>query len=111
DGRILACPIAVSERWAEMGSLGSGIRPREYPIREECSSCEYYRECGGRCLYSFMERLWGDDGQEEVCRVTKATIRSVVDRFDRIERAVKSGVVGWEDIFYPSFNNTVEIIP
>jgi len=111
DGRVLACPIAVQEGWAELGRLGAGFALREYGIASTCSGCEYYRECGGRCLYSFMERLWGDGGQEEVCRVTRATIRSVVDRFDRIERAVKSGVVGWEDIFYPSFNNTVEIIP
>ncbi|MGC9116172.1 MAG: TIGR04084 family radical SAM/SPASM domain-containing protein [Conexivisphaera sp.] len=111
DGRILACPIAVSERWAEMGSLGSGIRPREYPIREECSSCEYYRECGGRCLYSFMERLWGADGHEAVCRVTKSTIDAVIRRLPILERAVASGAVRLEDIFYPKFNNTVEIIP
>jgi len=28
-----------------------------------------------------------------------------------IERAVSSGAVRWDDVFYPSFNNTVEIIP
>jgi len=113
DGRILACPIAVSERWAEMGSLSSGYRPEpcRYPINEECSACEYNRECGGRCLYSFMERLWGASGHESVCRVTRDTIRAVLRRFDVIERAVSSGAVRWDDVFYPSFNNTVEIIP
>mgnify|MGYP001770764113 FL=1 len=111
DGRILACPIAVQEKWAELGRLGSGFSLRDYRIGPACSRCEYYRECGGRCLYSFMERLWGEEGQEEVCRVTRETIRIVLSRFDRIERAVESGALRWEDIFYPKFNNTVEIIP
>jgi putative peptide-modifying radical SAM enzyme len=111
DGRILACPIAISERWAEMGSLESGFSRRAYPVAEECSGCPYFRECGGRCLYSFMERLWGDDGHRSVCEVTKATIRAVLRRMPRLELAVASGVVRWEDIMYPKFNNTIEIIP
>ncbi len=111
DGRILACPIAVQEGWAVLGTLEEGFEVRDYGIRDRCSGCEYYRECGGRCLYSFMERLWGEEGQEEVCRVTRATIRSVLSRMRRIEGAVSSGAVSWDDVFYPKFNNTVEIIP
>ncbi len=115
DGRILACPIALEEGWAVLGRLGETkeIWPVErYPeIREGCGGCSYFRICGGRCLYTFKERLWGREGFDTICRVTRRTIDTILGRLNRIWKAVESGLVSWEEISYPKFNNTVEIIP
>lgn len=113
DGRILACPIAVQERWAELGrldelrlnSLGSKV------VREPCTTCEYFRECGGRCLYTYREKLWGEEGFKLVCEASKYIINLVRSSLGEVERLVGSGIVDWNAILYPPFNNTVEIMP
>ena len=113
DGRVLACPIAVYEDWATVGHVGScTIRTvRRVRIGEPCTRCEYFRFCGGRCLYAYVERLWGEEGFKKVCEVTKYTIELVVETVPLIRKLVAKGVLKLEDIAYPPFNNTVEIIP
>jgi putative peptide-modifying radical SAM enzyme len=110
DGRVLACPIAVNEGWAELGYLKDFKGMREL-IEEPCTSCEYFRVCGGRCLYAYMERLWGEEGFNMTCEVTKYLIDLLYGKVHVIERLVEEGVIEWREICYPPFNNTVEVIP
>ncbi len=109
NGKILACPIAVDSSWAVVGELGSGIR--EVGIGEPCKSCDYFKYCGGRCLYAYMERLWGEEGFREVCDVTKETIKIVLENGGEIRSLIREGVISAEDLYYPRYNNTVEVIP
>ncbi len=75
DGTITACPIALREEWARVGSLFSKEPPRTVkPFVEKCSRCPYKGYCGGRCLYWLMERYWGEKGFDEICFVTKGFI-------------------------------------
>ena len=110
DGRIVACPIAVQEGWAEVGNVREGIVRRVF-VGEPCTSCAYFRYCGGRCLYAYLERYWGDDGFEEVCEVTKMTIDEVLRVAGEVKGLVERGIVQLEDLLYPKYDNTTEIIP
>jgi len=115
DGRILACPIAVQEKWAEVGRLGEVRGPEDIRdsvlIGEPCTSCEYYRYCGGRCLYAYKERLWGDEGFERVCDLTRHLVGEVLGAVPEIRRLMESGIIDPEELRYPPFNNTTEVIP
>jgi len=109
DGRILACPIAVYEKWAEVGHVET-TGPRDLKrlkIGEPCTDCGYFSLCGGRCLYAYFERLWGEEGFEKVCSLTRYLIDLLLEKIAEIE----GGVLALDDLRYPEFNNTVEIIP
>jgi putative peptide-modifying radical SAM enzyme len=109
NGKVLACPIAVDSSWAVLGKLDNWIRGIE--IGEPCKSCDYFKYCRGRCLYAYMERLWGEEGFEEVCYVTKEMIKIVLERVGEIRSLISEGVISAEDLYYPRYNNTVEIVP
>ena len=106
DGRIIACPIAVDVPWALLGHISThspGELKGKVGIGEPCTSCEVFRYCGGRCLYAYKERYWGEEGFRAVCQVTKHTIREVLECIDKCAPS--------EVFSYPSFNNSLEIIP
>lgn len=111
DGRILACPIAVDAKWAYLGDIRSGIVRRSPKIGNPCTSCDYLKYCGGRCLYAHVERLWGEEGFREICEITKCTIDLVRRNFGEIMELVSKDIVKGEDLIYPKYNNTTEIIP
>jgi len=114
DGRIIACPIAVDAKELELGhlwtckpeSLRNAIR-----IEEPCTSCEIFRYCGGRCLYAYKKRYWGDEGFRKICNVTKHLVNSLLEKKNEIERQLERGIVSRKQLYYPPFNNTTEIIP
>ncbi len=114
DGRVLACPIAVEEKWAELGSIwGSSWKNYVNRIRigEPCISCQYFRYCGGRCLYAYMEKLWGESGFRSICRATIHMINELLKVKNEIQNLISRGIIPIEELLYPQFNNTTEIIP
>jgi len=113
DGRIRACPIAFDAEWAKVGDIFDS-RSSDLPTREiigECNDCKYLRVCGGRCLYMNREGLWGKDGFQKVCNLTKFTINAIASSNNIINRIVAEGVVDFDELNYPKFNNSTEIIP
>ncbi len=110
NGKVVACPIAVYEEWAFLGNLGNvklkSLINRKCMISEPCINCKYFRICGGRCLYTYKERLWGDEGFKLTCEVTKYLIGLVYDVEPIIET---EGLIN--EVLYPPFNNTIEITP
>ncbi|PLJ77861.1 TIGR04084 family radical SAM/SPASM domain-containing protein [Infirmifilum sp. SLHALR2] len=111
NGRITACPIAVEERWAELGRLERGFTLKNAWIQEPCRQCPYFRFCGGRCLYAYIERYWGDKGFQAVCRATKELVNLVLASIPLLLSALDKGLIKSGDLLYPPFNNTVEVIP
>ncbi len=101
DGKILACPIAPEFKWNVLGDFNEY---KEIEIGEPCRSCDVYDICGGRCLFAYKERLWGEEGFKEVCRITKFTINEIKKHMDILEKYK-------EELKYPPYNNTTEIIP
>lgn len=102
DGEILACPIAPDYQWNDLGSLSKGFTPIH--VNDPCPSCEVYSVCGGRCLFANRERLWGKEGFDAICDVTKFLIYEL-EQYVSLCEPIK------EKIRYPDFNNTTEIIP
>lgn len=114
DGKVIACPIAFDVSWSLLGDLRSGRGvdlARSLAIGEPCVSCEYFRYCGGRCLYAYKERLWGDEGFERVCNVTKHMIDGILRALPEVKELIGRGKVSPDQLVYPRFNNTIEIIP
>lgn len=101
EGKILACPIAYEFKWNVLGDF-KGYKRIE--IGEPCTKCDYYEICGGRCLFAYKERLWGEKGFEEICNVTKFLI-------DELKKYKEKAKKFKEKIKYPPYNNTTEIIP
>ncbi|MCS7102549.1 MAG: SPASM domain-containing protein, partial [Candidatus Korarchaeum sp.] len=110
NGRVLACPIAVDSDWAQVGRLGDS-KFTEVRLGEPCLSCRYFRYCGGRCLYAYMERLWGEEGFNSVCDVVKETIDIIVRIESDVKELIDDGIVNVEELYYPKYNNTLEVIP
>lgn len=105
DGRVIGCPIVAEFEWNEMGDF-HGVQPID--IGEPCASCDIYDVCGGRCLFTYKERLWGDEGFKLLCRIT----RHLVERLKAIMPVVEEQLPSLKsELFYPPFNNTTEIIP
>ena len=114
DGRVLACPIAVEEGWATLGWVWDPSWRRslgKLSIGEPCISCSYYAWCGGRCLYAYVEQLWGLEGFRQVCRLTTWLIDEVRRALPVVNEALSRGLVALDALLYPNFNNTVEVIP
>ena len=101
DGRIMACPIAPDFEW---NILGDFKKYKRIEIGEPCKSCNVYKICGGRCMFAYKERLWGEEGFNEICNVTKFLI-------EELRKYKEKCMELKEKIRYPPYNNTTEIIP
>lgn len=114
DGRVTACPIAVKERWAHVGELGKidrkTLQNYKPPIREPCLSCPYLKICGTRCLYTHLERFWGEEGIQAICETSKTIINLLSKRLPRIKKLLNE-TIHPQHLLYPKYNNTVEIMP
>ena len=113
DGRVLACPIAVYEDWAVCGHISCDTPStlKKVGIGEPCTSCEHFNLCGGRCLYTHIERLWGEEGFKLVCDMTVTLLKVLTEAAENVRELIKEGIIRLEELKYPPFNNTVEIIP
>jgi len=113
-GLVTACPIAP-----EFKSLGDISTPGFEPthvhgtviIDGKCSKCDVLHECGGRCLYCNKTEWWGLDGFAEVCNTVKHLLNEVKAIVPRVQALIDAGKVSKEDLHYPRYNNTTEIIP
>lgn len=101
DGRIMACPIAPDFDW---NILGNFKKFSKIFIGEDCRNCEVHSICGGRCLFFYKERLWGEEGFKEVCDATKFLINEL-EKYKKVCMPLKN------KFNYPEYNNTTEIIP
>ncbi|AIY89660.1 TIGR04084 family radical SAM/SPASM domain-containing protein [Geoglobus acetivorans] len=110
DGRIVACPIAADLSWNHAGDIYTGIARTVEPV-EPCPSCRYYSVCGGRCLFTNRERLWGDRGFRLLCDATIHLIREMELIRNKALSLAERGIIELEDLNYPKYNNTTEIIP
>ncbi len=101
DGKILACPIAPDFEWNILGTF-KGYK--KIFVGEPCHSCCIYQICGGRCLFAYKERLWKNEGFKEICKITKFLI-------NKLAKHKKLYEIKKNQLIYPAYNNTTEIIP
>ena len=114
DGRILACPIAPEFRFNVVGHIGNTTPDKiRYSVRvgPPCTECSYYDLCGGRCLFANKTMLWGGEGFRKVCETVKHLIDCLSRAKEVVRDAVNRGVIDYEDIRYPPYLNSIEVIP
>jgi putative peptide-modifying radical SAM enzyme len=108
DGRVLHCPIAVSEKWATAGHIKIGLNGGTPRLKDKCLRCEYRHVCGGRCLYTHYEDYWGAEGFDAVCAVTKKTIRLLEEAAPRLKILIDTGRIARDALNYdPLLDSTV----
>jgi len=114
DGRILACPIAPEYKFNVIGHIAYS-KPSELPYRVRiggpCLKCEYYNLCGGRCLFANKTMLWGLDGFKKVCKTVIHLIDTLRSVKHIVKRYIESKRIELEDLRYPKYPNSVEVIP
>jgi len=113
SGKIFACPISPSDEFYVGNIFESSPSDLigKIKIGEPCTSCNYLDVCGGRCLYANKTMLWGEKMFDKVCSTTKFLIDMIKESIPTVDNLVVDGVVSWDKILYPKYNNTTEIIP
>ncbi len=110
EGRVLSCPIAVREKWAELGTMNE-FRLLEDPLPDYCKGCDVKKYCGGRCLYASNEKYWGEEGFLLVDSVTKRYLRMVISKLPEIESLIGDGVINKSSLIYDPVQDSTEVIP
>ena len=114
DGSIGVCPISPDWDFSIIGDIWK-THPSELRdammVEEPCPSCLEYQICGGRCLFSNKQRLWGEEGFNQVCLTVKHLISSIRNKLPLIQQLIADGRISIEDFKYPEYNNGCEIIP
>ena len=114
NGSIGVCPISQDWEFSIVGDIWksnpNSLR-NTMKVDEPCPSCEEYSTCGGRCLFTNKQRLWGEEGYKKVCTTVTHLTSTLRQQIPKIEGFISEGVVSLSDFKYPEFNNGCEIIP
>jgi putative peptide-modifying radical SAM enzyme len=114
DGKIGVCPISPNWEFSIVGNIWDS-EPLELrnimKVDEPCPSCGEFGICGGRCLFANKQRLWGDEGFEKVCEVSRHLFDTLKKHVPRVRELIDDGTISIEDLNYPEYNNGCEIVP
>jgi putative peptide-modifying radical SAM enzyme len=114
DGKIGVCPISPDWDFSIVGDIWNS-EPGELRncmlVDEPCPSCEDYGICGGRCLFTNKQRLWGEEGFEKICNVSRHLFNTLRKYVPDVQNLIDTGVISNTVFEYPEFNNGCEIVP
>jgi len=114
DGKIGICPISPDWEFSIVGNIWES-KPKDLEncmhVDEPCPSCSDFGLCGGRCLFANKQRLWGEEGFEKVCEVSRHLFDSLKHHAGSVRELIREGVIAIEAFDYPEFNNGCEIVP
>jgi len=114
NGSIGICPISPDWEFSIVGDIWKSI-PKDLrnimAVDEPCPSCSEFEICGGRCLFTNKQKLWGEEGYKKVCNTVKHLTEAIGMIIPRIERYIAQDLITIDDFRYPEFNNGCEIIP
>jgi len=118
-GEVMACPIAPEFRDMWLGDMDTLLGEKKtirsisglLQVGPPCDACEVRDICGGRCLFANRHKLWGTEGEKEVCGTVKHLIRELQKNVEEVRGLLRDGVITREKLFYPETNNGCEIIP
>ena len=117
-GKVVVCPTTpMWENYIVQDSVFTGLNVQQLPtqckahIGGPCIGCDIRHVCGGRCLVANKTLLWGGDGFHAVCETVRHLVEQVKVLLPAVQAALEEGLVKKEDICYPPFNNSTEIVP
>ena len=114
DGKIGICPISPDWEFSIVGDIWKS-NPEDLEncmrVDEPCPSCEEFAICGGRCLFANKQRLWGEDGFEKICEVSRHLFQTLKKQVPKVRELIEAGIISGETFGYPEFNNGCEIVP
>jgi len=113
-GLINACPIAPEfDPLADIND--KKFKPEDLYdkklIEGPCLTCPMNDRCGGRCLYTNKTQWWGLEGHKAVCNTIWHLIQSLEKCVPEIKEMILKDPTKREQIEYPKYNNSCEIIP
>jgi len=114
NGSIGICPISPDWEFSIVGDIWKS-NPKDLRnimvVNEPCPTCEEFGVCGGRCLFTNKQKLWGEEGYKKVCNTVGYLTGAIRKIVPRIERCIAQSLISLDDFRYPEFNNGCEIIP
>ena len=112
NGTIVPCPIMGGMKDFYLGHISytSPAELKRMSISKPCTECEILRECGGRCLYANITRLWSDESFEMICNTVKNLISALKQKLPRVKQFIAQGKIKKTDFNYLKYNGC-EIIP
>lgn len=114
DGSIGVCPISPDWAFSLVGNIWDS-KPSELKncmkVDDPCPTCSEFGVCGGRCLFANKQRIWGDEGFEKVCGITRHLIDQLKHYVPKVQKLIESGKISVDEFNYPEYNNGREIIP
>jgi len=112
DGHIAPCPVMTGMSQYYVGHIRNAD-PQDLAvvtINGECTDCDIFGFCGGRCLYSNIIKPWGEDGHRVVCSTVENLHNGLIEVLPRVKDLLAEGVIGLADFSHEKFNGC-EIIP
>jgi len=111
NGKIVSCPITNGIKDFYCGDIDSpNEKLKELSVKEPCTSCNFLKICGGRCLYSNYAKLWPEEGEELICKTIIHLIEELHDRMPELRELIENKIV-FEDNFEFERYFGPEIIP
>jgi len=114
DGKIGICPISPDWDFSIVGNIWDS-EPQELRnvmrVDEPCPSCGEFEICGGRCLFANKQKLWGAEGFEKVCEVSRHLFNTLKNHVPKVRELIENGTISIEALNYPEYNNGCEIVP
>jgi radical SAM protein with 4Fe4S-binding SPASM domain len=114
DGKIGVCPISPDWEFSIVGNIWDS-EPQQLKnimrVDEPCPSCGEFGICGGRCLFANKERLWGEEGFEKVCEISRHLISTLKMHVSGVRNLIENAIISIDDLDYPEYNNGCEIVP
>jgi putative peptide-modifying radical SAM enzyme len=112
DGHIAPCPVMTGMSQYYVGHIRDAD-PQNLAvvtIQGECTDCDIFGFCGGRCLYSSITKPWGESGQRIVCSTVENLHNGLIEVLPRVKDLLAGGVIRPADFSHEKFNGC-EIIP
>jgi putative peptide-modifying radical SAM enzyme len=112
SGKLSACPIMNSVKNFYCGNLTTPENKiKKIKIYDsDCSKCNYFNVCGGRCLYWKEAKLWPREGDKLICKTIIHLIEGIEKRIPKIKKFIDDGIIRKEDFEFEKYFGP-EIIP
>jgi putative peptide-modifying radical SAM enzyme len=112
DGHIVPCPTMWGMRDYYLGYIRDTdpSKLEKVFVGEQCTKCDVFKICGGRCLYANVTKRWSMKDYNLVCDTVRNLIDVVAKELPRVRRLIENGRISLKDFEFMRYNGC-EIIP